>query len=116
MRTRLERGDVSGHAVDAERLHASLDAADQRAVLVVGKIVSDGAAQDCCDLVQILRPSLGAAMRMSPSGRRFERLQVLDQLGWHGIGCADMIDEPGRDCAHRHAGKSGLIVLGLRHR
>ncbi len=83
--------------------HAPLDAPDQRALLVVGEVVPGLVLEEAHDPVQVAAGVLQEPVGTLTLLQAIEVADVIEELGGHLLDRQDVVDQPGRDGAARHA-------------
>jgi hypothetical protein len=104
---------IVGGVVELEHLHATLDAADHRVLLVFAEVVTEGAAQQTTNLRYHFGHILTRTIRPFPVLDAGQVGQIRHKSCRHVLDRHDEVDQTGRGGATRHADLGVLIELGL---
>ena len=97
-----------------EHLHAALNPAQERSILVAGEIVAELVAQDVADRLARLFDAVARGVIARGAGvERAEALHVFDQLAGHVLDRNLQIDRARGDRVGRHIGVARRRVIGL---
>ena len=105
-----------GHGVELQRLQTALQAAADRALLILAKIVAGLAREQPIDRVQVLAGCLAGVGGVSGGAARSQVRGVLTELGRHHFHRQNMIHQPcGNGAADNAVIPGGSRCLGHGH-
>ena len=106
-------GDVVGHGLGLDHVHAALDAPGQGFFLVLAEVVADLGAQQATDRAQVRGQVLALAIGALVAVAELQMLLVRQQPRRHVLHRQDVVDQAGGGGTGRHPGHRRMVEARL---